>query len=155
MNTTDDLHALELWAGALLAKLEPAQRRAVNRKVAQALRRSQSQRITAQRQPDGANFTSRKERKDLRGKQGRIKRRRQNMFNKIRTARYLQIEATENQIAVGYFGRIAQIARVHQYGLKDRVEKNGPEYKYPARVLLGLNESERELIRDSFLRHVT
>ena len=33
-----DLHALEAWAGALLAKLQPAQRRAINHKVATDLR---------------------------------------------------------------------------------------------------------------------
>ena len=45
---SDELHALEAWAGALLAKLQPAQRRAINHKVAIDLRRSQAQRIKAQ-----------------------------------------------------------------------------------------------------------
>jgi phage virion morphogenesis protein len=152
---TDDLHALETWAGALLAKLQPEQRRLVNRKVAQELRRSQSQRIAAQRQPDGASYTPRKARKDLRGKQGRIKRQSQKMFNKLRTAQNLKIESDDNQLAVGFFGRVARIARVHQEGLTDRVARNGPEYHYPARVLLGFTEAERELIRDSLLRHLT
>lgn len=43
-----------VWAGALLAKLQPAQRRAINHKVAIDLRRSQAQRIKAQQGPDGA-----------------------------------------------------------------------------------------------------
>ncbi|WP_233516332.1 phage virion morphogenesis protein [Janthinobacterium sp. BJB426] len=47
---SDDLHALEAWAGAPLAKLQPAQRRAINHKVAIDLRRSQAQRIKASRE---------------------------------------------------------------------------------------------------------
>lgn len=155
MSDVDDLHQLEEWAGALLARLEPRQRIQVARKVGMELRRSQSQRIGDQRAPDGTSFIPRKERKDLRGKTGRIKRRRQNLFNKIRTARYLQVEATDNEVAVGFFGRIARIARVHQFGLKDRIAKDGPEYTYPARVLLGLSEAERERIRDIYLDHIS
>ena len=45
---SDDLHALEAWAGALLAKLQLSQRRAINHKVAIDLRRGQAQRIKAQ-----------------------------------------------------------------------------------------------------------
>lgn len=149
---TEDLHAIEAWAGALLAKLQPAQRRAVNRKVAQDLRRSQSQRIAAQRQPDGSSFIPRKARKDLRGKAGRIKR--QKMFAKLRTARFLKIEANELALAVGFFGRVGRIARVHQEGLTDKVAKNGPDYKYPARVLLGFSAADRERIRDALLLHL-
>ncbi len=151
----DDLQALEAWAGALLAKLQPEQRRLVNRKVAQDLRRSQSQRIAAQQQPDGSNFVPRKARKELRKKVGHIKRKRQKMFTKLRTSQWLKIETGEHHLAVGFFGRVARIARVHQEGLTDRVENNGPEYKYPSRVLLGFTPADRELIRDSLLRHLT
>ena len=67
---SDDLHALEAWAGALLAKLQPAQRRAINHKVAIDLRRSQAQRIKAQQGPDGAAYPARKRRKEFKGKNG-------------------------------------------------------------------------------------
>lgn len=152
---SDDLNSLEQWAGALLAKLQPAQRSAVNRKVAQDLRRSQSQRIAAQRDPDGTGYAPRKTRKDLRGKNGRIKRQRAAMFGKIRLQKNLKIKPDTNQIAVGFFGRVARIARVHQEGLPDQVSKKGPQYQYPSRKLLGFSESDRELIRDSLLRHIT
>lgn len=151
----DSLNSLEQWAGALLAKLQPAQRTAVNRKVAQDLRRSQAQRIAAQHDPDGTGYTPRKERKDLRGKKGRIKRQRAAMFAKIRLQKNLKIQPDSNQIAVGFFGRVARIARVHQEGLPDQVSKKGPKYQYPSRKLLGFSESDRELIRDSLLRHIT
>ena len=65
-----DLHALEAWAGALLAKLQPAQRRAINHQVAIDLRRSQAQRIKAQQGPDGTPYPARKSVKNSRGRRG-------------------------------------------------------------------------------------
>jgi phage gpG-like protein len=51
---------------------------------------------------------------------------------------------------------MARIARVHQEGLMDKVDKKrGPDYHYPARPLLGFNASDQALIRDGLLRHLT
>ena len=149
-----ELHALETWAGALLAKLQPAQRRAINHKVAIDLRRSHMQRIKAQQGPDGAAYPARKRRKEFKGKKGRIKRQKAAMFAKIRTSKNLKVKATGDQIEVGFFGWVARVARVHQFGLQDRVTKKGPAYKYPERPLLGLSEQDRTLIRESLLRHM-
>ena len=151
---SDDLHALEAWAGALLAKLQPAQRRAINHKVAIDLRRSQAQRIKAQQGPDGAAYPARKRRKEFKAKNGRIKRQKAAMFAKMRTAKHLKVKATGDQIEVGFFGWVARVARVHQFGLEDHVSKKGPIRKYLRRPLLGLNELDRTLIRDSILHHV-
>jgi phage virion morphogenesis protein len=150
----DDLHALEAWAGALLAQLQPGQRRVVTRRIAQDLRRSQAQRIASQQAPDGAPYAARKQRKNLRGKKGRIKRQKAAMFQKIRTQKNLKIEQDENQLSVGFFGRVARIARVHQEGLTDKVAKKGPVYRYPARPLLGFSATDQALIRDALLRHL-
>lgn len=151
---SDDLHALEAWAGALLAKLQPAQRRAINHKVAIDLRRSQAQRIKAQQGPDGVAYPPRKKRKELKGKKGWIKRQKAAMFAKIRTAKHMKVKATGDQIEVGFFGWVARVAHVHQFGRQDRLSKKGPLYKYPARQLLGLGEPDRTLIRESLLRHM-
>ena len=83
----DDLRALEDWAGALLNQVQPAERRKVTQTIARELRRSQQQRIAAQRNPDGTPYAPRKPRQQLRAKAGRIKQRK--MFAKLRTARYL------------------------------------------------------------------
>ena len=151
---SDDLHALEAWAGALLAKLQPAQRRAINHKVAIDLRRSQAQRIKAQQGPDGTAYPARKRRKELKGKKGRIKRQKAAMFSKIRTAKYLKVHADPGQLNVGFVGKVMHVARVHHEGLTDNVSKKGAKYSYPARPLLGLSESDRALIRESLLRHL-
>ena len=147
----DDLTALEDWAGALLAKLQPAERRKLNQSVARELRRSQQQRIAAQQNPDGSAYTPRKPRQNLRGKQGRIKRQ---MFTKLRQAKHLKLRSTADSITLGFMQRTARLARVHQYGLRDRPGRNAPDVQYPERQLLGFTDADLEQIRDSLLQHL-
>ncbi|MGX9777090.1 phage virion morphogenesis protein [Janthinobacterium aestuarii] len=151
---SDNLHALETWAGALLAKLQPAQRRAINHKVAIDLRRSQAQRIKAQQGPDGTAYPARKRRKELKGKNGRIKRQKAAMFSKLRTAKFLKTHADAGQLTVRFVGKVTRVARVHQEGLADKVAKKGPNYTYPARPLLGLGDADKTLIRELLLHHL-
>lgn len=142
----DNLEALEGWAGGLLSQLEPAARTKLARELGQALRRSQQQRIAAQRNPDGSKYVPRKQR-DLRGKQGRVKRKAQ-MFKKLRTAKHMKAWGDSEAVAVGFAGRVARIARVHQYGLSDRAQPGVSDVRYAARQVLGLAQAEVELIRD-------
>ena len=150
----DELHAFEAWAGRLLAQLQAPARRAALRDIACDLRRSQQARIAQQKNPDGSAYAPRKPRhvKKLRGKQGRIKN--GAMFAKLRQAKYLRAESDAVSLTVGFSDRIARVARVHQYGLIDRVAKGGPEHKYDARVLVGFSEADREMIRDMLLKHI-
>lgn len=148
---TDNLRALEEWAGALLAKLEPGERRRLNQQIGRSLRRSQQQRIATQRNPDGTPFTKRKPRQ-LRDKAGRIKRQ---MFAKLRQAKHLKLQSTPDAIAIGFMGRVARIARVHQYGLRDRPGKGTPDVQYDRREVLGFTDADIELIRDQLLEHLT
>lgn len=150
---TNRLETLEDWAAGLLGKLEPASRNKLARSIGQALRRSQQQRIIAQRNPDGSKYAPRKQR-HLRGKQGRVKRKAQ-MFQKLRTASFLKVKGDGNSISVGFTGRIARIARVHQYGLKDRAERGAPDVRYEQREILGFIDADIDLIRDGLLAHFT
>ncbi|WP_377153678.1 phage virion morphogenesis protein [Roseateles sp. UC29_93] len=86
------------------------------------MRRQQQQRIAAQLNPDGSRFEARKA--TLRDRKGKI--RRGAMFAKIRTAAHLRIEASPDEASVGFAGRVARIASVHQLGLRDRVRPDGP-----------------------------
>lgn len=149
---TDRLETLEDWAAGVLGQLEPASRNKLARSVAQALRRSQQQRIIAQQNPDGSKYAPRKHR-NLRGKQGRVKSR-VKMFQKLRTASFLKVQGDRNAINVGFSGRIARIARVHQYGLKDRAERGAPDVQYEKREVLGLTEADLNLTRDTLLAHL-
>ncbi|EIK65180.1 phage virion morphogenesis protein [Pseudomonas brassicacearum] len=150
---TNRLETLEDWAAGLLGQLEPVSRNKLARSIGQALRRSQQQRIIAQRNPDGSKYAPRKQR-NLRGKQGRMKRKVQ-MFQKLRTVSFLKVQGDGNAISVGFTGRIARIARVHQYGLKDRAERGAPDVKYEQREVLGLTDDELNIVRDYLLNHFT
>jgi phage virion morphogenesis protein len=148
-----ELDAFESWAGHFLAKLEAPARRAALRDIARELRRSQQTRIALQKNPDGAAYEARKPRpKQLRDKAGRIKRKA--MFAKLRQARYLRTENDAIGLALGFAGRIARVARVHQLGERARVVPGGPEYKYPARVLLGFSDEDRAMIRNMLIAHI-
>lgn len=148
----DDLRAIEDWAGALLARLSTTERRRLNQDIARELRRSQQQRIAAQRNPDGSAYAARKPRKNLRGKAGRIKRQ---MFAKLRQAKYLRLQSDANRIAISFIGRTARLARVHQYGLRDRAAPGAPDTTYARRELLGFTDADLEMIRDRLLEQLT
>ncbi len=148
----DDLRALEDWAGALLNQVQPAERRKVTQAIARELRRSQQQRIGAQRNPDGTPYAPRKPRQQLRAKAGRIKQRK--MFAKLRTARYLRLQSDASSIALGFAGRVSRLARIHQYGLRDKPGRNSPDIQYQRRELLGFSDAELEMIRDQLLQHL-
>ena len=143
----DDLQRVDDWLAALLANLEPAARNRMMRQLAQELRRSQQQNIRLQRNPDGTAFEAR--RVTARSKKGRIKRL---MFAKLRTTKYLKTAATADSASVQFDGKVQRIARVHHYGLRDRVRRNGPEARYPARRLLGVNDEVETITRDTLLR---
>lgn len=147
--TVDDLQQLEDWAAPLLAKLEAAQRRALARTIGAELRRAQVQRIREQRNPDGSAYAPRK-----RDQAGKIKRRKAAMFQRITQARHLKIEASEQSAAVGFLGRVARIARVHQEGLTDRVSGDGPTVRYEQRQLLGFTDADRRKIFDLLVEHL-
>ena len=149
---TDPLNALEDWAAPILRQLQPDARNKLARTLAQQLRRSQQQRITRQRNADGTPYIPRKPR-DIRGKRGRIQRKAA-MFSKLRTARYLKAKGDGNAISVGFTGRIARIARVHQYGLRDKAERGAKDVKYARREQLGLTERELEMVRDGLMKHL-
>lgn len=149
---SNDLTAIEDWAAALLAKVAPAGRRKVAQAIAIALRTSQRQRIASQLDPDGTPFVPRKPRKDLRGKKGRVKR--QAMFAKLRTSKWLKTRATPNGAEVGFEGRVARIATIHQHGDTDEVTPGGKRVRYPRRRLLGYSEADRTSIRDLLIDHL-
>lgn len=142
----DNLHKVDEWLAALLANLEPAARKRMMRELAQQLRRNQQNNIRLQRNPDGTGYEPR--RITARTKKGRIKRQ---MFTKLRTTEYLKTAATADSASVQFTGQVQRIARVHHYGLRDRVSRRGPEVRYAERRLLGVNDKIRNTILDFLL----
>ncbi|MRS91321.1 phage virion morphogenesis protein [Enterobacteriaceae bacterium RIT714] len=145
----DNLHKVDEWLAALLANLDPAARQRMMREVAQELRRNQQQNIRLQRNPDGSGYEPRKV--TARTKKGRIKRQ---MFSKLRTAKYLKTAASADSASVQFEEKVQRMARVHHYGLHDRVIRNGPRVKYTQRRLLGINKDLVLLLEEFFGKHV-
>lgn len=142
----DELKQVDAWLDALLANMAPAARQRMMRELARELRRNQQNTIRLQQNPDGSAFTPR--RVSARSKEGRIKRQ---MFSKLRTTKYLKTVAGADFASVEFAGQVQRIARVHHYGLRDRVSRKGPEVRYAKRRLLGLNDEVETTTRDILL----
>lgn len=148
----DPLQQLEDWAAPLLAQLQPAQQRALVRQVARELRASQAQRIGRQQNPDGTAFEARKvQAKNRQNSTTTATTKARAMFGKLRQAKHLRVLADPAGAAVGFTGRAARIAQVHQLGLRDRVRPGGPEVQYPVRQLLGFTPADIDRVRTTLL----
>lgn len=149
---TDNLTALETWCAPLLAKLSAPQRRTLTRTLATQLRRSQVQRITAQKNPDGSGYAPRKK-QAARKKKGRIKQR--PMFIRLRTAKYLRTKTTADAATIEFVDGVQRIARIHQEGGTDRVTPKGQRIRYAQRQLLGFSDADERLVRDLLIEHLS
>lgn len=146
----DRLSRAEDWASGLLGQLTPAQRAILAKGLAVELRRRHSRRIAEGRNPDGSRYAPRKP--QARRKKGRIRRA---MFAKLRTARFLKTASSTDASVLHFTRQVERIARVHQEGLRDRVERNGPVVQYPVRELLGLADADVAVISDLILDHLS
>ncbi|RRO12064.1 phage virion morphogenesis protein [Pectobacterium aquaticum] len=69
------------------------------------------------------------------------------MFRKLRTIRFLRTETSPNSAAVGFSGKAAQIARIHQFGEMDDISDS--HVRYPVRQLLGLTPSDLDWLAET------
>lgn len=146
---SQNIEELASYLQPLLQRLSMGERSKLAKKIGRDLRESQKRRITAQQNPDGSGYTPR--RKRLREQKGKIKRK---MFTKLKNNTNLKLLSNADAIAIGFVGRVARIADVHQRGLKDRAESGAPNVVYPKRELLGFTDQDIKLIEDSFLKHI-
>lgn len=142
-----DLQRLEQWLAPLLGKLQPAEQRALSRTVAMRMRKLNQQNMAAQQSPDGTKWEPRKSLS--RDRAGKL--RAGPMFRKLRSASHLRALGFANEAVVQFVNGTAAIARVHHYGLRDRVTATGAQYKYPERPLLGINDAQMDELCDLIL----
>ncbi|EOC1455198.1 phage virion morphogenesis protein [Cronobacter sakazakii] len=142
-----DFSPFEKRLSALIAALSPAGRRRMAQDIAKALRTRQQQRIKAQKAPDGSAYTPRRE-QPARAKKGRVKR---EMFAKLRTNRFMKASGSSDAAVVEFTGKVQRIARVHQFGLKDKPGRNGKAVQYPARPLLGFDETDQAIVKSMII----
>lgn len=80
----------------------------------------------------------------LRNRRGSVRRKSQAMFVKLRTR--MKAGTNGDEAYVEFRSRAARLARIHHFGLKDRVVPDGPETEYPQRELLGFTQADDEAI---------
>ncbi|KQN55382.1 phage tail protein [Serratia sp. Leaf51] len=143
-----ELTAFDTRLAGLIAALSPQSRKAMASTIAKRLRKHQQQRIKRQVTPEGQPFAPRQS-QPLRDKKGRIKR---EMFAKLRTAKYMKAKGTDRDAVVEFTGQVQRMAKVHQYGLRDRPSVRAEEVRYPARPLLGLDAEDMKIVEDELLK---
>lgn len=146
-----ELTALQDRLAALIASLSPAARRGMAAEIAKKLRIRQQQRIKRQQAPDGTQYAARK-RQPVRSKKGRIKR---EMFAKLRTNRFMKAKGSDSAAVVEFTGKVQRMARVHQYGFKDRPNRNSRDVQYEARPLLGFTRDDEQMIEEVVIKHLS
>ncbi|EMY0612680.1 phage virion morphogenesis protein [Serratia marcescens] len=144
-----DFIQIEDWLASLASQLTPAARKKLTRQWANELRRRQRLQISQQRNPDGTPYAERKP--QGRSKKGRIRRK---MFSKLQTTRFMKTATTADEAAVYFAGSVMRIARVHHYGLRDKVSKRGPTVKYDARELFGFSGESLKFITNILLKNI-
>ena len=151
MSLDNGLDAIEPWLSGVLAKLSPGERIKITRKIGQLLRRRNAERIRANVQPDGTPMEPRKPRRD---KRGRVRGRKGKMFPKVGLVRNMRVTVRPDEVKVNFSPLAAGAAKVHHWGLVDRVEKAGdaPSVRYPARHLLGINPDDRDEIMTEVIK---
>ena len=80
--------------------------------------------------------------------------RQRKMFRKIRGARTLHVGQNDREAWIGFAGRVADVARVHQFGLRDRPARHAREVRYARRELLGMTAQDREELLDAVVEHL-
>lgn len=145
-----ELTVLQERLAGLIASLSPAARRQMAAEIAKKLRASQQQRIKRQQAPDGTPYAARK-RQPVRSKKGRIKR---EMFTRLRTSRFMKAKGSDSAAVVEFTGKVQRMAQVHQYGLKDRPNRNSRDVQYEERQLLGFTRDDEQMIEDVILSHL-
>lgn len=149
---SDGLTQYHQYADGILNQLSTKNRSKLAKEIAKKLRESNRKRMVAQIQSNGTPFTPRKQ-LNLRSKKGQVRRK---MFSKMRTIKYLKINANANSATVNFLNHTARIAKVHQYGLRDRVNKDKTLWVvYPKRQLLGINQADLLMIEQITLAHLS
>ncbi len=146
--SADALADLDDWLKSAVAALAPAARKRLLRDIARDLRKRNQARITRQVAPDGEKWKPRK--KSPRGKVRTAAR----MLIGLRAARRMRVKVKADGAEIGYEGRTARIAAVHQFGGMDAVAEGGPRVRYPARPVLGISVGDREWIRTEVIERL-
>jgi len=115
--------------------------------IAVILRKQNSERIVKQIEPSGKEFAPR-------NIKTRKKRRKKNMFMRIKNRKYLKIKATASFAQVSFVAQATCIAKIHHFGLSDINLFTKKPAHYPARKLLGFAPQDLALIDQTIINHL-
>ncbi len=156
-----DLDALGKWVAEITHHLSAGEMRALSRRVGTILRAANAKREKANKTPEGGAMAPRKAARERRVKAelsaGKGAVRKKLMFQKIPGQRFLKTIPRSDGVDVGFVGAIGRIARVHQYGLRDKVsrEPGAKMAQYAERPLLGDTEVDREAVLELVYDHLS
>ena len=136
----DAYSGLDHWLDQIALRLEPTQRRELMRRLAQGLRVRTRDRIKQQRDPDGNRFIPRK-----RNQIGN-KKRQGALFQNI--GKQLKTEYSADYAAVGFGGRTATVAEIHQQGKTIKPSRYAKATNYPIRALVGFSQDDEKWMRE-------
>lgn len=89
---------------------------------------------------------------------GRLRRRgglrRRAMFRRLATSRFLKTGTNDQGFWVGFSDKVAKIASIHQYGLRDKPSLRAKAVSYPERRLLGATPADRDRLLDLLYSHL-
>ena len=142
-HAVSDLHQVEQAIAALINRSSPASRRKMNSALARKLRQRQQVSIQKQQAPDGTPYAPRKNKKPGR----RV------MFRRLRTVRFMKTRSTPDDMTISFAQSAQNIARVHHYGLREKIETKGRklEIKYARRQLIGITPHDVEIIGNEII----
>jgi phage virion morphogenesis protein len=136
MTAETDLNELLEWSKQTIAIMAPARRRILIRKLLMILRQRNLARMRKNISPDGEPWEARKKR--------RSKSQSKKMMLGLAKAKKMRLKANADGGSMGFGDNL--IARIHHYGLLDKVSPTGPTIKYPERPLIGISEEDEHLV---------
>lgn len=150
MTIRENFGDLERFLSRFVDRLSPRERRGLLMKIGQSLRRSNSDRIAQNVQPDGSAMAARRPRPGG-GQRGK-------MFRRLRMARVLKVRATPDQTTVGFIGQAQKVAQVHHFGEEDDIGRTRDgrviRARYLARQLIGFGADDEQSAFDAVAKHL-
>ncbi len=66
----------------------------------------------------------------------------------------MKARGSDSAAVVEFIGKLQRLARVHQYGLKDRPDRNSRVVLYEARPLFSFTPDDEQMIEDVIISHL-
>lgn len=117
----------------LTERFNPTTVQKLKTEIAKSLKSSNQMRMSAQVSPDRAKWQPRKNTGSSRGR----------MMAKLKNQMSIR---NAGDVSVGFFGETSRVAKIHHFGLSERLEFGVANY--PSRELIGVSDEDKAMIVD-------